>query len=190
MKPLTLVLGIVVLLGASGMLYHAVGGVESGVLGAGEDETDREDADGDRNIGLDRLPDGARAQLEKRYPGAPVTEVAHERRVTTLWVVEVDVDGEEHEIFLTPDGRVVEVSREIALDNVPEATRAAIDRMAAGNKVNEVERRELSAQLDWVDLPEPRAVYEAEVEVDGRDRDVVFDERGEVDAGVPLEADD
>jgi len=115
-----------------------------------------------------KLPAAVLEAIREIFPKAAVTEVGMEDEDgLTLFVVEAKV-GEKHvEVIASPDGVVVEVSIPIRAADGPEAAMAAIQRVAEGAQITEIDTVGTCAEVcdgKLVELPAPRTTYWVEFE--------------------------
>ncbi len=113
------------------------------------------------------------AAIEAAFPGGEVDEVEAEYEGgVKLYEVELELDGRELEITVSPDGIIVEVETELAEGDVPELVAATIARVAGGATAVEVEREETRTDAKLAKLQKPRVIYEVEFVKDGKKREV------------------
>jgi len=108
-----------------------------------------------------------------------------------LFEVEVEQDGAEIEVEVSPDGLIVAVESKVELKDVPDAAAKVISQAAQQAEIKKIEREEIRAEVikddkgnaQLVKLEEPKTVFEAEL--------VKGDQRGEIEVaadGTVIEA--
>ena len=121
---------------------------------------------------LDQIPAAARATIEKESAGAPLDQLKTEmQNGKTVYVAEWETDGDEVEIWVAEDGKVVAREVEISMSDVPPAVRATIEQQTKGAKVDQVEK---------FTRPDGKVVYEVEWMVEGKKREIVVAEDGKL----------
>ena len=124
------------------------------------------------------LPPAAAAAIKKAFPKATIDEVEREKEGVVLYEVELKQDGKEVEVEVSPDGQIVEVSREIAKGDLPKAVAKTLAKLAGGAKIREIEKEEIHAVVKLVKLRKPLVVYEAEFVRNGKEVEVKIAEDG------------
>lgn len=86
-----------------------------------------------------------------------------------VWVFtgEWQADGVSHEAVVTADGIVIETEESVSLDNVPAAVRAAIAKQFGSDVKVSVEKKTF-------------VLYEAEAEIDGREKELLIFPTGRI----------
>ena len=109
------------------------------------------------------LPEAARGGVLGAFAGGELGEVELKRRMVVLYEVEVALGGEGGEVvdvLVTGEGVVLEVKREVGLDELPEGVREAVPRMGKLVKLEDAERVEVLGEVRGFRLGEPRLEYE------------------------------
>ncbi len=95
----------------------------------------------DKPVKMKDLPPAVQRTVQEQSKGATVrglsTEVEHGR---TTYEVEMTVNGHGKDVSMDAAGTVIEVEEEVALDSIPAAARAAIEKAATGGKIAKVEK--------------------------------------------------
>ena len=130
----------------------------------------------------DKLPKPIRGAIQKAiqkaFPGAHIEEIGYDRRIATLLDVTVLVDGEPRDITISPDGLILEIGQATEVGSTPPAVRTSLAKLISKGAIEEVERRQIVAELKPVPLKKPRIVYEFDYRAGGQLRELVLDEQG------------
>jgi len=124
------------------------------------------------------LPAAATRAIKKAFPKAAIGQVERERESVVLYEVELEQDGREVEVEVTPGGRIVEVERAVTKGELPDAVAGALAKLAGDAKIKEIEKVEIHAAVKVVKLRKVRVVYEAEFIKDGKKVEVKIAENG------------
>jgi uncharacterized membrane protein YkoI len=113
------------------------------------------------------LPPAAKAALDKEFPKATIAEVELEfEGGVKLYEVELREKGSERDVLVSAKGVIIQVEMEIDRANLPLAVRNTLDALAAGGKIEEIEKVEQRAKTlsgRIVRLKSAIIYYEAEV---------------------------
>ena len=123
-------------------------------------------------IAPDKVPAAALAAIKKYAGEGTVGKILVEKHgKTTVYEAAIKGPGKaEREVAVTEDGKIQSEEVVIALADVPEKVRAAMEKHAKGGKITEV-----------IKITEDGAtLYEAEFENDGKKTEVKFTEAGKV----------
>lgn len=116
------------------------------------------------------LPEAVRQAVKKEVP--PEAQfIGYEKMAVdgeVFFEVKVAVSGKNFERLYRPDGRIVVIEEETALENIPAPAQAAIRQAAGRGKVRKVD----------IYTENGRVSYEGELLVDGQKRKVRFDAKG------------
>jgi len=117
----------------------------------------------EEQVTLDQVPAAVKATILKESAGGKITEIERETKDgKTVYEAEFLLNGNEIEIKVAPDGTLLgrEVEHEgddeddLTLDQVPEAARAALLKLAGGAKILKAERERehgvLVYEAQWV----------------------------------------
>jgi len=118
------------------------------------------------------LPDAVKATINASYAGAKVEDAEMEHEGIKVYEVELEQNGQELELTIAPDGTIIEVETEVAMESLPEAVAKAITASAGGAKIKEVKKEVTYAVVKLVKLDKTETSYEAELIKD--------DKKGEV----------
>jgi uncharacterized membrane protein YkoI len=114
------------------------------------------------------LPDAVKAAISKLYPQATIGEAKLEKEGLEVYEVELKQDGQEIEVTVAPDGTIVDVGTEVAIDGLPAAVKAAIAQAAANAEIKEVKQETTYYIVTLKKLETPQISYEAEFIKDGK----------------------
>ena len=127
--------------------------------------------------------------VKAAFPQGKILEVEQDSEGgLAVYEVELDQDGKEVEVTVSPDGVILEVETEIPRAELPKAVADALAKAAEGAEVEEIVREETRAVVrdgKVVKLDEPKITYESELRKDGRETEIEFAADGTV-----LETDD
>ena len=85
------------------------------------------------------VPARVRAAVEARFPGAQITSVAREKENgQVVYDYELQQDGRKYETDVREDGTLLEVEKQLAGSDVPEAVSRAVAAKYPGAQVREV----------------------------------------------------
>lgn len=126
------------------------------------------------------LPAAVKAALAKLYPQAEIEEAELEEEGLKVYEVELEQGEQEYEVMVTPDGMIVEVETEIAMDALPKAVADAIAKAAQGAEIDDVTKEVTYAVVKLVKLDKPQTTYEAELEKDGAECEIELASDGKV----------
>lgn len=92
-----------------------------------------------------KLPDGALAVINTRYPGCAIRDVEVEReRKIRIFEVTIALPGRVIEAEITGDGHIIETEEKVAVDAAPAALKAEITKLtASGQQVTTIEKHEI-----------------------------------------------
>ena len=110
------------------------------------------------------LPPAVQQAVKDQTRNATIVGLSKEKdKGKTVYEVETKVNGRTRDFMVDATGKVYGVEEEVAIDSIPAAARAAIEKQAAGGKVSRVETL----------TNDGRAVYEAAiVKKDGKKAEV------------------
>ena len=129
------------------------------VEGAEDDEDD---------LTIDQVPEPARAALLRLAGDARIVKAEREREHGVLvYEAEWVKNGTKHEAAVTADGTLIEIEEIIPAENAPAAVRAAIAKYFGGDAKVVVEKKMI-------------VVYEVEVKIDGKERELLVFPTGRV----------
>lgn len=91
-------------------------------------------------ISRDKLPEAVGKTADEQSQGATVRGYSKESENGQIeYEVEMTVSGHSKDVSIAPDGRVLEVEEEVALDALSPQVRKGLEAKAAGAKINNVE---------------------------------------------------
>ena len=95
---------------------------------------------GEENISFEKLPKAVREAVKAKFPEAKVTGAAKEEeggKVT--FEVMLKSEGKTIDVALSPDGKILEVEKEVALQDIPSAARKVLADRYTNAKIKKVE---------------------------------------------------
>lgn len=112
-------------------------------------------------VKMSDLPPAVQSAVKAQSKGATVRGFTKEtEKGKTNYEVEMTVNGYSKDVSMDENGQIIEVEEQVALDNIPEAARHAIEKGAGGGKVLKVEAVS--------DSRGPVKAYEAQVRKAGK----------------------
>jgi uncharacterized membrane protein YkoI len=91
-------------------------------------------------ISRDKLPEAVRKTADEQSQGATIRGYNKEiENGQVEYEVEMTVNGHNKDVSIAPDGRVLEVEEEVALDALSPQVRKGLEAKAAGAKIKNVE---------------------------------------------------
>lgn len=109
------------------------------------------------------LPPGVYKSVQEQIKGATVKGVSKEvEGGNTLYEIETSVNGKGRDLTFDASGTLLEVEEEVALESLPAAVRAAVEKEAAGGKISKVETVTKGTLIS----------YEADIKKDGKHSEV------------------
>jgi hypothetical protein len=151
---------------------------DEGAVKEGEEEGD-EDGEGDsgkqkvkkETIELDKAPEAVQKAFRKEAGKNEIKQVLKlKQKGEIVYEAEWFVDGKSVELVVDPKGKVVSVTKQITLDDLPEAVKAAALKEVGSNKIEDVES---VTQGD-------KTVYEVEYTKDGKEIDLKIASDGKI----------
>jgi uncharacterized membrane protein YkoI len=92
-----------------------------------------------KKVPLDKVPKAVMGAVKARFPGADVTSVEKETEGgKVVYDIELKHNGRKYEMDIEEDGTVIEIEKEVAAKDVPEAVSKAVKAKYPGAKLEEV----------------------------------------------------
>jgi uncharacterized membrane protein YkoI len=130
----------------------------------------------DKKIPLDKVPQVIKDAINGRFPGADVSSVEKETEDgKVVYDVELKHKDRKYEMDILEDGTIIEIEKEVALKDVPEAVTKAVE--AEHSKATIKEVMEVNKVKDGKETPDH---YEITIEKDGKSREVNVSLEGKV----------
>src|SRR5262245_3224182 len=96
--------------------------------------------EGGQQVKMTDLPAAVQKTVREQSQGAKIEELSKVvEKGKTIYTVEMIVEGHAKELLLEPDGKVIAIEEQIALEALPPAARAGIERQAGDGKIVRVE---------------------------------------------------
>jgi hypothetical protein len=113
--------------------------VTAATLAWADDKKDEKKEDKAEKIAADKLPEKIKATINKRLPGAEITSAEKEKEDgKVVYDIELKSEGRKYEMDILEDGTIVEIEKEVASKDVPEAVTKAIEAKYPKSTVKEV----------------------------------------------------
>jgi hypothetical protein len=118
----------------------------------------------EKKIQRSDLPPAVEKTVAAQSAGATIRGFSTEKeKGQTLYEVEMTVSGHSKDISMTPDGAIVEVEEQVALDSLSPEVKAGLQAKAGKGKITKVESLTKKDKL---------VAYEAKVETNGKKSEV------------------
>ena len=94
----------------------------------------------EEKVPLDKLPAAVKDAIKARFPGAKLGEANKEtKKDETVYEVELKQKDQEYEVSITPEGKIIQVEREIDIQELPQAVVRAINKKYPRAELKEAE---------------------------------------------------
>jgi uncharacterized membrane protein YkoI len=94
----------------------------------------------EKKIQMSDLPPAVRQAVQEQTKGAVIHGLSMEKEDGRMeYEVETTVDSKSRDLTFDANGTVIEIEQEVAIDSLPAAARAAIEKRTAGGKIVKVE---------------------------------------------------
>jgi uncharacterized membrane protein YkoI len=124
-----------------------------------------------KDLSLKKAPEAVRKTIMEFAKGGKIKEIEKEKENGIIvYEAEIIKDGKEIEIKVDMDGNILEVEKEISIDEAPEKVANTIKDYADGGKIKEIEMEEKNGIT----------VYEAEIIKDGKEIEIKVDSDGKI----------
>lgn len=118
----------------------------------------------EKKVQMKDLPPAVQATVKEQSTGAELRGLAKEvEKGKTFYEAELIVNGRHKDVLIGADGKVVEIEEQVALNNLPSAVKAEIEKQAGKGKILMVES---------VTKDNALAFYEAHVKSGLRTREI------------------
>ena len=95
---------------------------------------------GETSVKMKDLPLAVQKTVEEQTRGAQIKGLSKEiEKGTTTYEVETMLNGKARDLLIDSTGALVSVEEPVAIDAIPVAAKAAIEKLAAGGKIKSVE---------------------------------------------------
>jgi len=120
-------------------------------------------------IAPDKLPQKIKDSIKERFPGAEVTGAEKENENgQIMYDIELKHEGRKYEMDIKEDGTIVEIEKEIASKDVPEAITKAVKKKFPTGTIKGI------MEVNKVTGKEEKPIhYEVTIETDGKKKEVV-----------------
>jgi uncharacterized membrane protein YkoI len=123
----------------------------------------------DQPVKMKDLPPAVQKTVQEQSKGATIRGLSKEiEDGKTFYEVELTADGHNKDILMDASGAVVEVEEQVALDGVPAAVKATIEKSAGTGKILKVELVQKQGKVS----------YEARIEQAGKKREITVQADG------------
>jgi len=118
----------------------------------------------EKKIQRSDLPPAVEKTVAAQSVGATIRGFSTEKeKGQTLYEVEMTVNGHSKDVSMTPDGSIVEVEEQVALDSLSPEVKAGLQAKAGKGKITKVESLTKRDKL---------VAYEAQIETNGKKSEV------------------
>ena len=127
----------------------------------------------EEEIPLDKLPKAVVDAVKAKFPGAELVKAEKETEDDkTVFEVALKHKKQKYEVSLTPDGKITEIEREIAVKDLPKAVTEALAKKYPHSKLEEAEE---------VTVGDKITSYEVElITSDKKELEVTVDPKGKI----------
>jgi hypothetical protein len=95
---------------------------------------------GETSVKMKDLPPAVQKTVEEQTRGAQIKGLSKEiEKGTTTYEVETMLNGKARDLLIDSTGALVSVEEPVAIDTIPAAAKAAIEKLAAGGKIKSIE---------------------------------------------------
>jgi uncharacterized membrane protein YkoI len=123
----------------------------------------------DQPVKMKDLPPAVQKTVQEQSKGATIRGLSKEiEDGKTYYEVELTADGHNKDILIDASGAVVEIEEQVALDAVPAAVKATIEKSAGTGKILKVESVQKQGKVS----------YEARIEQAGKKREITVQADG------------
>ena len=131
----------------------------------------KETKDADETVSIETIPAAVAKTIKAEAGDATISKIEKgDEDGKVIYEAVLKSGGKTREITVSPDGKLLGEESEIPLAEAPEAVRAAIEKHAAGAKIEKVERVKEGGKV----------TYEAVINVKGKKHEVEVSDKGEV----------
>jgi len=123
----------------------------------------------EKAITMKDLPAAVQRTVQEQTKGATIRGLSKEvEHGKTIYEVELTVNGHGKDVSMDASGAVIEVEEELALESIPGAARAAIEKAAGSGQITKVEKVSGGKQIAYeAHLHKDRKRSEVKVSGDG-----------------------
>lgn len=119
---------------------------------------------GEKKVKMDDLPAPVRKTVEDLGKSSTIIRLAKEvEDGKTMYEAETKVNGKTHDVTIDAEGKIVMTEDEVAIDSIPAAARAAIDKEAVGGKITLVEKVSKGSNVKYEAAIMPKSGKKKEV---------------------------
>lgn len=95
---------------------------------------------GEAAVKMKDLPPAVQKTVQAQTKGAQIKGLSREvEKGRTMYEVETMLNGKSRDLLIDATGALVSVEEPVAIESIPAAAKAALDRLAAGGKIKSVE---------------------------------------------------
>ena len=118
----------------------------------------------EKRVKMESLPPAVQKTVQEQSKGGTIRGLAEEiEGGKTFYEAELKVNGHNKDLLIDASGAVVEIEEEVALDSVPAAAKAAIEKGAGKGKI---------ATVESVTKDNAIVAYEAKIKTAGKSSEV------------------
>ncbi|HVC96439.1 MAG TPA: PepSY-like domain-containing protein [Pirellulales bacterium] len=139
----------------------------------------------EEEIPLDKLPKAVANAIVAKFPGAKLEEAVKETEDdTTVYEVELKQKEQEYVVSVTPEGKITEVEREIAVKDLPKAVTGALAKKYPHARLGEAEEANADGKTTYEIVVSIRVTVDPQGKILNEDAaEDEEDEEGEDDDG-------
>jgi len=119
---------------------------------------------GDTQVKMEDLPDAVQRTVREQSQGGSIRGLAKEvENGKTFYEAELKMNGRNRDVLIDPAGKVVEIEEEVALDSLPAAARAGLEKQVGKGKI---------AGVESITKDNAIVAYEAKIKKSGKTSEV------------------
>lgn len=119
---------------------------------------------GEKKVKMKDLPAPVRKTVEDLSKSSTIVGLAKEvEDGKTMYEAETKVNGKTRDLTIDAEGKIVMTEDEVAIDSIPAAARAAIEKEAAGGKITLVEKVTKGSDVKYEAAITPKSGKKKEV---------------------------
>lgn len=122
------------------------------------------------------LPAPVKTAIDNLYPQAQIEKVKWDKESVKVYEIEIEQDGQEYELTVTPDGTIIEKEEEIAIDSLP----VAIKNQLSGAKIEEATQETTYWIVTLQKLDNPKVTYTVELKQNGKKMEMELADDGTI----------
>jgi hypothetical protein len=132
----------------------------------------RADDEKEEKVPLDKLPKAVVEAVKAKFPKAELVSAEKEKEDgKTVYEVAIKNEGQNIEVTVTPEGKIIEIEKEIALKDVPKAVSEALEKKypkATVKKVEEIIKNDKTEGYEFLLVTADKKTVEVKFSPEGK----------------------